>query len=353
MKVQSYVGEYTTQSYSDFSFIREIKELEHKYFVIDKKVYGIYEEQLKPLIDGEQYYLVDAIEENKNVDTALAIIGEMLELASKRNTVLVAIGGGIVQDISAFISNIIYRGIKWVLIPTTLLAQADSCIGSKSSMNFKHYKNILGYFYPPTKIYINTGFVCTLEQKDYFSGLGEIMKCAIMAGYDSFKRTEGHLDAILDYDEHILHEEINKALNFKKSVIEKDEFDKGYRNIMNFGHTFGHALESTSDYAVPHGQGVSFGIIIANEISCKRGYISTQTKDELNQAVWRIVTPSLLRREYFEGEKYIQTLRKDKKYTGGKHTCILFYGDGVRKYSDVGDEEILAAIENVFKNKKL
>jgi 3-dehydroquinate synthase len=348
MKVQSYVGEYTVEKYQDFTFLNQISILENTFFLVDKKVYNIYQKELKPLLRNGNYYLIEAMEENKNVEVALQIIEQMIELPSKRNTVLIAIGGGIVQDLGAFISNIIYRGISWILVPTTLLAQTDSCIGSKSSLNFKHYKNILGYFYPPQKIYINTKFLHTLERKDYLSGLGEIMKCAMMAGYDSFKSTSAHLDAILNYEDDILQTEISKALDFKKKVIEKDEFDKGYRNIMNFGHTFGHALEATSDYAVPHGQGVSFGIMIANEISYQRGYITKQMKEELNQSVWKIVMPELLKEAYFKENIYLETLRKDKKYTGGKHTCILFSGDGVEKYSDIESEEIVQAIHCAF-----
>ncbi len=348
MKVKSYVGEYTAETYSDFSFFEEINTIEKKFFVIDKNVYQLYKEVLDKVVKEQPYYIVEAIEENKNIETALAIIENMIELESKRNTVLIAIGGGIVQDISAFISNIIYRGIKWVFIPTTLLAQADSCIGSKTSMNFKKYKNILGYFYPPQKIFINTNFVNTLKEKDYYSGLGEILKCAIMAGFESFQSTSSHIDLLKERDEKILQQKITKALMFKRAVIEKDEFDTDFRNIMNYGHTFGHALESTSNYAIPHGQGVSFGMMIANEISCARGYISEQMKLQLNEAIKKIVSYDLIKTEYFDESKYLSTLRKDKKYTGGNHTCILFKGDSVARYSDIRDEEIMTAVKNML-----
>jgi len=348
MKVKSYVGEYVAETYSDFSFLDEINTIEKKFFIIDQNVYQLYQEVLGKILKGQPNYIVVAEEENKNIETALAIIERMIELESKRNTVLIAIGGGIVQDIAAFIANIIYRGINWILIPTTLLAQADSCIGSKTSLNFKQYKNIMGYFYPPQKIYINTNFVNTLLEKDYYSGLGEIMKCAIMAGFDSFQSTSSHIDLLKRRDEKVLQQEITKALMFKKSVIERDEFDRDFRNIMNYGHTFGHALETTSGYDIPHGQGVSFGMMIANEISCARGYISEQMKVQLNKAIKEIVHSDLIKAEYFDESRYLPTLRKDKKYTGGKHTCILFNGDSVARYSDIKDEEIVAAINNML-----
>lgn len=292
---------------------------------------------------------MESIEENKDIQKALEIISQMVEMNSKRNTLLVAIGGGIVQDVSAFIANILYRGIPWVLIPTTLLSQTDSCIGSKTSLNFNKYKNILGYFYPPEQIYINTNFVQTLDKKDYYSGLGEIIKCAIMGGYESFQNTKQNLEALLAYNEERLLEEIVKALNFKKRVIEKDEFDKDYRNIMNFGHTFGHALESVSNYAIPHGQGVSIGMLIANQISYQRGYISKGILEELDMTIWKVIIPDLIKKDYFSSNRYLNVMKKDKKFTGKLHTCILFDGYGVKKYSNIKDEEVLQAIDIIFK----
>jgi len=159
------MGQYEAEFYTDFSFFEELKGKTNKFFIIDKKVYSLYEETLKELVGDSSYYLLEAVEENKNVEKALEIISEMVEMKSKRNTLLVAVGGGIVQDVSAFIANILYRGISWALIPTTLLAQTDSCIGSKTSLNYKQYKNLLGYFYPPTKIYINTNFLILLTKK--------------------------------------------------------------------------------------------------------------------------------------------------------------------------------------------
>lgn len=348
MNIESYLGQYEAKFYSDFSFLDELKKEENKFFIIDKKVYGLYESILKTLVDGNSYYLMEAIEENKNVEKALEIISDVVEMKSKRNTLLVAIGGGIVQDVSAFISNILYRGISWVFVPTTLLAQTDSCIGSKTSLNFRRYKNLLGYFYPPTRIYVCTRFLHSLETKDYLSGLGEIMKCAIMDGYDSFCETNRNIDALLERKEDIYLKEIQKALTFKKKVIEIDEFDKGYRNIMNFGHTFGHALESTSQYAIPHGQAVSFGMMIANQISFHRSYIPKEMMESINLAISRIVSENLLKKEYLVAGDYLNAMKKDKKFTGNLHTCILFTGRKVERCSDISDDEIMEAVDSAF-----
>lgn len=350
MKIKSYVGEYEADFYSDFSFASEIGALANKFFVVDEKVHSLYQKEIDGMTEGQPCYYVEAVETNKNIETALKIISRMVELSSKRNTTLVAIGGGIVQDLSAFVANVLYRGINWVLVPTTLLAQADSCIGSKSSLNYAHYKNLLGYFYPPTRIFVNTGFLKSLEEKEYKSGFGEMVKCAIMAGKDSFLSTSDHLKKIFVSQggmDKLIIEEIQKALAFKKAVIEEDEFDRGYRNIMNFGHTFGHALESTSDYAIPHGQAVSIGIMIANEVARSRKLMTEDYQQQIADTIKGIVSMELLRRDYF-GDAYLTALKKDKKYTGKSHACILASAEGVKKYADVTDDEVMAAVDRFW-----
>lgn len=352
MKIKSYLKEYEVEFCRDFSFLSGMRDVENAFYIIDKKVYQIYGEQLQECVGDSPCYLLESVETNKNIDMVLKIIDQMVEMKSKRNTVLISVGGGIVQDVSGFIANILYRGIAWIWIPTTLLAQADSCIGSKTSLNYRNYKNLLGYFYPPDKIYISTGFIGSLERKDYLSGLGEIMKCAIMAGTDSFYSTKNHLPELLEGREEALAGEIKKALEFKKAVIEVDEFDTDTRNIMNYGHTFGHALESSSSYAVPHGQAVSVGMLIANEISYRRGYIKEELREEMCNAIRSIVSEELIEREYFSSEGYLAVLKKDKKYTGGTHTCILLDKDGkyVKRYKDITDQEIINACEEVLKS---
>ena len=353
MKISSYVGDYTADFYDDFSFLQQLDAIEHKFIVIDKNILSLYEKELGNLVEGNPHYLLTADEEHKTLNEVQKVIEQMLDMPSRRNTVLISVGGGVCQDVSSLTANIIYRGIKWIFLPTTLLAQADSCIGSKSSINFDRYKNILGYFYPPTKIYINTKFLHSLQTREFLSGLGEIVKCALMAGYDSFLDTRQNLLQILsDRNTAAAHKtllkEIEKALAFKKVMIEIDEFDRGKRNIMNFGHTFGHALEVTSDYTIPHGQAVSTGIMIANEISLMRGYISEEVVEETSEFIQKIITLNTVKKDFFTRDSYLTILKKDKKYTGTTHNCILFHGNEVKKHGDVTDEEVMTAVENFF-----
>lgn len=344
MIIHSIYKDYEAKFNNSFDFISELADMDNAFVVVDSIVRNLYIEQLSPLIARGNIYVLEATEENKTVYKALEITDEIVKMKSKRNTNLIAIGGGIVQDVCCFIATVLYRGINWYFIPTTLLAQADSCIGSKSSINHREFKNLIGTFYPPTRIWVNMRFVDTLEEKEYFSGLGEIMKCSIMAGKSSFYESRRRMDAMLKRNYDVLSLETQKALEFKKSVIEVDEFDKDYRNIMNFGHTFGHALESSSEFRVPHGQGVSFSILIANELSVARGLLSGQYRDDMRETLLRIIDIDRVKPKFIEPERLLSYMRKDKKYQGNRHTCILSEENGVKKYTDVTDEEVASAL---------
>lgn len=197
----------------------------------------------------------------------------MTEIPAKRNAHLISIGGGIIQDITGFVANVLYRGIFWTFIPTTLLASCDSCIGGKTSLNYKKYKNLLGTFYPPDEIFICPKFFKTLTDKDFKSGLGEVVKFNIMAGPNGLANIENNIEKLLLRDEDCLNEFVRSSLSFKKDFIEIDEFDRGERIKLNFAHTFGHAIETVTGYEIPHGTAVAIGMIMADYIAVKRGLL--------------------------------------------------------------------------------
>lgn len=326
------------------SYVEELAALEHTYTVIDRNVLQLYENKLAPLLREERFFVMDAVEENKSIKKTLEIVDRLVKLPTKRNTRLIAIGGGITQDVCCFVASVLYRGIDWYFVPTTLLAQTDSCIGSKSSINYGDFKNLLGTFYPPTVIRIDPAFVHTLTYRDYLSGLGEITKVAIMRGKMDFDAYQAELPALLQRDEGVLERNIEKTLAFKKAVIEVDEFDRDYRNIMNYGHTFGHALEAQSHFAIPHGQGVSLGMLIANELSFARGLIGKEYRNTMRDTLRQIIQLSLISDGLLDGEALLPAMRKDKKFTGTTHTCILVDEHEAKKYTDVTDEEITKAL---------
>ena len=241
MIIHSKFKDYEVHMESNFDFLRELSQTPNAEFVIDEKVYGLYKTYFKE-IPEERLFLVEATEEHKVIETALAICEKMTEIPAKRNAHLVSVGGGIIQDITGFVANVLYRGIPWTFVPTTLLASCDSCIGGKTSLNYKKYKNLLGTFYPPDALHICPGFFQTLSERDFESGLGEVVKFNIMAGEHGLKNIEDNIDRLLARDEDCLKQFVYSSLEFKKGFIEVDEFDRGERIKLNFAHTFGLSL---------------------------------------------------------------------------------------------------------------
>lgn len=254
------------------------------HFLVDANVARLYAAALRPVLAHPRAIVIEATEANKSLDRTIPVIERLVQNKARRGHVLVAIGGGIVQDITCFIASTLLRGLPWRFAPTTLLAQADSCIGSKSSINLGAAKNILGTFNPPQKIFIDAGFLATLEPKDLRSGVGEILKVHAIDGARSFDRLAADYDRLFT-DRAILAQYIRSALLIKQRYIEKDEFDQGIRNIFNYGHSFGHAIESATDYAVPHGIAVTIGMDMANDVAAQRGLLPAEHAQRMRPAL--------------------------------------------------------------------
>ena len=223
---------------------------------------------------------------------------DILKKEIKRDYEICSIGGGIVQDISGFVSSILFRGINWVYIPTTILSQCDSCIGGKTSINFAKYKNQIGNFYPPKKIFLDTSFLKTLNIKDIKSGLGEMAHYYLVANKKEWNFFKLNLDRVLrkKFNIKIMKKLIFKSLKIKKRFIEEDEFDQGYRLILNYGHTFGHAIEKITNYKIPHGLAVAHGINISNFFSLKLGLINKKMFDEIEEQISKITKLSKIKK---------------------------------------------------------
>ena len=183
------------------------------------------------------------------------------------------IGGGTLQDVSQFVSSILYRGVEFIFVPTTLQALTDSCIGGKTSLNLDFYKNQLGTFYSPYEVLQYAGFINTLDIVELKGGYAELIKLLIIGGYKDFEQFYKLLIQDI-YDLDNLKKHIYQALNIKKKYIEKDEFDFGIRKILNYGHTFAHAIETTVENKITHGNATALGMNIANYYSYKKGLVS-------------------------------------------------------------------------------
>lgn len=321
MIIHSKFKDYSLYIKDNFSFLRKLCELPNSQFVIDENVYGLYSDYFTQ-ISKDRLILIEAIEENKIVNTALDICEKMTNLPAKRNAHLVSIGGGIIQDITGFVANVLYRGIEWTFVPTTLLASCDSCIGGKTSLNYKNYKNLLGTFYPPDDIFVCPLFFNTLTDRDFKSGLGEVVKFNIMAGKDGLEKIEKNIESLLLRDPESLDVFIERSLEFKKCFIEMDEFDKGERIKLNFAHTFGHAIETITKYTIPHGTAVAIGMVMANYISVNRGYLDEEYSKRIENVLLKVIDIDVDLRDY-PIEDYISAIHKDKKQTNDKMTAVL------------------------------
>jgi 3-dehydroquinate synthase len=314
--IQSHRGPYTV--FFDNTLLSNLDPLfeGEPHFLIDSNVARLYGVGLRSIIDHPHTIVIEATEENKSIEKVIPILEKLVQGGVRRNHVLVAIGGGVTQDITCFIASNLLRGVPWRFVPTTLLSQADSCIGSKSSINLGAIKNILGTFNPPEKIYIDEGFLDTLEGKDIKSGIGEIIKVHVIDGVVAFDRLAEEFDQLF-LDRVVLRRYIQSALLIKQRFIEEDEFDQGSRNIFNYGHSFGHAIESATNYAIPHGIAVAIGMDMANYIAVERGLLPREHYLRMHPVLREIF--SVCAKIPIPLDKMISALLRDKKNT---HTML-------------------------------
>jgi len=336
-KVKSSVHDYDVKFVNDVPNILKNEIQDGDIIIIDNNVRKLYPDLLKGLDSNTVVIGIDAREDKKSYKGLIPIIQDLINNGFRKNHRLIGIGGGIIQDITAFIASIMYRGVKWTFFPTTLLAQGDSCIGSKTSINFGEYKNQIGGFYPPNKIFINLEFLNTLSEADLQSGLGEMSHYFIVAGEKDFKEYKMDYEDALT-DNNILAKMISNSLKIKKSYIEIDEFDQHKRQVFNYGHSFGHAIESLTSYTVPHGIAVSFGMDMANFISVKRKLLKNSVRLEIRdllQRIWSGYDISNLKLD-----KFAMALSKDKKNVGKELRLILCkdYGKVFKTAQNLDDE---------------
>ena len=272
--------------------------------------------------------IINANENTKDYNNISHIIKKLLKYGIKRNSTLVGIGGGVAQDTTAFIASIIFRGIKWNFIPTTLLAQCDSCIGGKTSINFKKTKNQLGSFYPPQNIYLDTNFLKTLKFNEIKSGLGEMAHYFLVSNLKDWIMYKNNLNLLLkrNLNMKLLKKMIFRSLLIKKKFIEIDEFDTGKRLILNYGHSFGHALEKITKYKIPHGLAVAHGINISNFISLKKKYINLNIYKDVEKEMSKIVDLKKIKK--INLNSFMETLKKDKKNKNNQIRVVLTKGYG-------------------------
>ncbi len=284
-----------------------------------------------------------AEEREKSLDRMPQLIEQMRAAGVHRRTSLTAIGGGIIQDIAAFASSVYMRGLRWTYVPTTVLAMVDSCIGGKSSINVGPYKNLVGTFHPPEHIWIDPAVAESLPRDQFASGLIEAAKICFCRGEDAFQ-THMAAGPSTTMNTTALEAIIVNSLQAKKYFIEIDEFDKKERLLLNFGHTFGHAIEGASHYAIPHGISVGVGILCSLTFQRERGiaFDAVERIAVFERHLHEMVTSLPAIREHLAAlsiDDVMERFASDKKHTGQHFTLILVNEAGDVVLEQIGKSE--------------
>lgn len=291
----------------------EIKLLNSdKHFIfIDHIVADLY---APTLFNSHPTFEVIAEESNKVLPVVTDLLDKLLMSEYTKKEMFLSAGGGITQDLSAFVRAIYKRGIDWTYIPTTLLAMGDSCIGAKSCLNYGEIKNSLGLFSSPKKVYIYKDFLKTLKHRDILSGYGEILKLSIVGGVEAIRKFDDLTkdqqgDSLQNIDQLL-----KLSLLIKKAVIEIDEFENDVRKALNYGHTVGHAIEPLVNYQIPHGIAVSIGMIVENLLASEFGKLPADEAARLNGMIIKYIDEESLQfLKEIPIDKLISAMKRDKK----------------------------------------
>ena len=321
-EVQSAINNYDVYLFSQDAQIRKSAS-STKVCVFDSKVGSAL-----PLSDYDVVIPVEAEERNKTLTEVGRIIIELQKNGVSRRDHMDVFGGGILQDVGTLAASLFLRGIDWNYFPTTLLSMVDSCIGGKSSINHQGYKNIIGNFYPPNSVFIYPAFSKSLDRDKILEGAFEAVKILIASGKTQKSQIAGIVDVVSLSSLVTINQMIEASLLAKKYFIEVDEFDQGPRLKLNFGHTFGHAIEAASEYRVPHGVAVGIGMLIAFRLApiLRPNLNLTNQQTELVEYIKELMsywTKKDLIENWFDPKVALEAFERDKKHSSTKYRLIL------------------------------
>lgn len=335
--------------------LEELAELEtagrRLCIVTDSNVNELYGEELKALLEGSCAkvckYVFPAGEESKNLDVVRKVYQFLIEEGFDRKDMLLALGGGVVGDLTGFVAATYLRGIDFVQIPTTLLAQTDSSIGGKTGVDFDGYKNMVGAFKMPRLVYMNLEVLKSLDDRQFFSGFAEVMKHGLIKDSVFYEWLIENMYEICERDLNVLEEMLMRSCSVKKLVVEKDPTEQGERALLNLGHTIGHAIEKAKNFELFHGECVALGIVAAAYISWKKEMLTMEEYYEIRDMFVPFYLPISV--DGIDPKEILKFTKSDKKKDGDTVKFILLkkIGKAVIDKS-VTDEEILAAINEIY-----
>lgn len=302
---------------------------------------------LNPYVKSVESFVFPAGENSKNLTVVSELYEKLIKSHFDRKDMLIALGGGVVGDLTGFCGATYLRGISFIQMPTSLLAMVDSSIGGKTGVDFLAYKNMVGAFHQPSAVYMNLQTLMTLDKRQYCSGFGEIIKHGLIKDRNYYNWLKDNKDKLLSRDLETLKEMIYRSCLIKKEVIENDPKEKGDRALLNFGHTIGHAVEKLMDFKLLHGECVAIGIAAASHISFKRMDITLEEYEDIKNTLKLFHLPSSV--SGLDSAQILKVMAHDKKVEGDKMKFILLQDIGTSKIDiTVTKEELLEAIDTIF-----
>ncbi|MCL4499096.1 MAG: 3-dehydroquinate synthase [Actinobacteria bacterium] len=314
--------------------------------ITNDEIWSLHGGRLGKSLDGSciryQKITVPDGESAKSLPIAEEVYGQLIEAGFERGEPIVAFGGGVVGDLAGFLAATYLRGVPLVHVPTTLLAQIDSSIGGKVAINHPRGKNLIGMFYQPTFVFSDVDVLRTLDLSQLRNGLAEAIKYGFIWENGPLDYIEEHLDAILDADAAVIAPLVRDCSAIKARIVEIDERDRGLRAILNYGHTFGHAIETSSHYAFSHGEAISIGMHFAARLSAKLGMVDESVVQRHDKLLTRAGLPTKASRVNIES--VIRAMSVDKKRQGGENLFVLLEGIGRPVVRPVPDDVVIELI---------
>jgi 3-dehydroquinate synthase len=344
MKQIELVGDTGTCSImlgASFSELKELCNIEKTVIITDENVHKMYGDKFPPCKVIE----IGMGEQRKTLDTAYKIYESFLELELDRSSFILGIGGGIVSDVAGFVASTYLRGLPFAFMPTTLLAQVDASVGGKNGVNFKGYKNLIGTFNQPQFVLCDFAFLNTLFYSELNNGFAEVIKHALIGNSLLFSHMEKNWEKILLLDKDMIEGIVYDSLKVKIDIVSRDEMEKGERRKLNFGHTFGHALEKTT--GLKHGEAISIGMLIGAKLSEAKGMLTKRDVERIERLLSNFNLPV---RIHGEKEAIIDAIRKDKKREDDDIHFVLLNEIGSARIEKIRIEELKEGMDDLCKH---
>lgn len=324
--------------------------------VADSHVAGLYLEEVKKRLAlvcrQVDVFVFPAGEESKNLNTVKDLYTCLIQLGYDRKDMLAALGGGVTGDLCGYAAATYLRGIDFIQIPTTLLAQVDSSIGGKTGVDFDAYKNMVGAFHMPKLVYTNVKTLLTLSEEQFISGMGEVVKHGLIRNKAYYLWLIQHQKDIMDRDAKVCTTMILESNRVKRDVVEADPREMGERALLNFGHTLGHAVEKLKDFTMPHGHCVAVGFLAAARMSARRGFLTDTELIQLEEMMKGFGLPLTVYGP--DADEVLEAVKHDKKMEAGQIKFVLLEQLGkAAVYRDVSREEMRFGLFSVLKENEL